>query len=161
MPYKCMFSFDMRHCILRLPSNNHVSPQLSVHMPLVHRGEERPREQLDYVGWYSLKVTVCFAALPSPSQRGPICYNCFQQQSEDGCNRVTVCPEDCVRIVVVTRNWYRHVYWTSLTPFSDPWLLFTGVPHHEGARRQLWFSLHHWMCPEIGMLKFLRLRVCL
>ncbi|XP_078326703.1 uncharacterized protein LOC111127590 [Crassostrea virginica] len=33
--------------------------------------------------------------LPPPSQRGPICYNCFQQQSEDGCNRVTVCPEDC------------------------------------------------------------------
>nr|XP_011441913.2 uncharacterized protein LOC105338466 isoform X1 [Crassostrea gigas] len=34
-------------------------------------------------------------SLPPPSKRGPICYNCFQQQTEAGCNRITVCPEDC------------------------------------------------------------------
>ncbi|XP_062579675.1 uncharacterized protein LOC134241656 [Saccostrea cucullata] len=34
-------------------------------------------------------------ALPPMGKRGPICYNCFQQQIEDGCNKVTVCPEDC------------------------------------------------------------------
>ncbi|XP_056011663.1 uncharacterized protein LOC125681904 isoform X1 [Ostrea edulis] len=32
---------------------------------------------------------------PPPPKRGPICYNCFQQQQEEGCNRVTICPENC------------------------------------------------------------------
>lgn len=48
---------------------------------------------LTYIQWTSYS-----AGLPARDQRGPLCYDCTEQQAADDCNRVTVCGLDYVSL---------------------------------------------------------------
>ena len=48
---------------------------------------------LFYIQWTSYS-----AGLPARDQRGPLCYDCTEQQAADDCNRVTMCGLDYVSL---------------------------------------------------------------
>lgn len=52
---------------------------------------------LIYIQWTSYS-----AGLPARDRRGPLCYDCTEQQAADDCNRVTVCGLDYVRKLKAT-----------------------------------------------------------